>query len=196
VIASASAVVPPNRLMMSDAVMSQLFAENGNFVKRGFAACVIDSSYSFGHSIPVLDTGELLALLEARGIKNREIARVLGINDSRVTEIKKGERQVKLDEAAKLVRHFGLEQAQLAPLPAPVARLMILHVAQALGKKLDPDSPEMRELSADIEAFARFVADPQVRESVEASENFFRAMQLRSGAGREAPLESRRQTVR
>jgi predicted XRE-type DNA-binding protein len=176
--------------MICEAVMPRYFAENVNFVKQDFAASVIDSlSYSVKPD-PVLDTRELLALLEARGIKNREIAKALGVNDSRVTEIKKGQRQVKLDEAATLVRTFGLEQNRLEPLHPRMSRLLVQYVAAALGKKLDPETPESREVIATVEAFSRFVADPQVRGSVEAADNFFRAMMLRSQVGSEDQPET------
>lgn len=181
--ARATADVPPSVSMICETVMAQRFTKNVNFVKRDVAPSVMDSANYFGKADGVLNTKELLALLEARGVKNREIARALGINDSRVTEIKKGTRQVKLDEAATLVRAFGLQQDRLAPVHPRMSRLLVQYVAGAVGRKLDPESPQMRELVADIEAFSRFVADPQVRDSVEAAEAFFRAMHLRSQAG-------------
>jgi hypothetical protein len=131
----------------------------------------------------VLDTDRLLAELDNRNIRNVDIARVLDLPDSRIPEIRKKKRAIKLDEAAKLVEAFGLEQnPPVAALGPQVARLMVQHFAVRMGVKVDWDSPQARELLGDLEAFGRFVADPQVRESIEASEMFFRAMQLRPQA--------------
>lgn len=139
----------------------------------------------------MLDTDELLAALKARNIRNIDMARTLDLPDSRIPEIRDKRRKLTLDEGAKLVRAFGLEQAQaVVPVPQPVTRLMILYIAQMVGRPLDPDSTEMAELIADIQAFARFVADPQVRDSAEAAEGFFRAMQLRSRTASEDQSEN------
>src|SRR5213596_2430200 len=59
----------------------------------------------------VIDTDALLSQLKARGIRNVDIARVLGLPDSRVPEIRDKRRALKLDEGAKLVQAFGLESA-------------------------------------------------------------------------------------
>lgn len=193
----ASADVPPNLSMMSAAVMPPCFAENGSRCQVIFAAFANASGCGIRQNDDVLDTQELIARLEARGVKNREVARVLGINDSRVTEIKKGQRSVKLDEAAKLVKEFRLDEGpKLVPLPPAIWRLVGHHIVATLGLSLEQDDPRLTELLADLEAFSRFVSDPQVRESIEAAEGFFRAMQLRPGAAVRGRSENDPQHIR
>lgn len=137
----------------------------------------------------MFDTEELLARLKQKGVKNVEIARALGLPDSRVPEIRRKDRALKLDEAVKLVRAFGLEQDQAAsPLPDPVLRLLVRYIASELSVPLDQNEARLAELTADLRAFAEFVADPKVRRSIDAAEGFFRAMHLRRPkAGAEAP---------
>lgn len=140
----------------------------------------------------MFDTDELLARLEQKGVKNIEIARALGLPDSRVPEIKRKDRSLKLDEAVKLVQAFGLEQDRSAvPLPPAVLRLVVQYVGMRLG------APEPRihslagELTEDLRAFSEFASDPKVRRSIEAAEGFFRAMLLRRpGVESEAQAES------
>jgi hypothetical protein len=126
----------------------------------------------------VLDTNELLARLEAKGVRNVDIARALDLPDTRVPEIKTKRRRLTLDEGAKLVRAFQLEQDSVAaPLPEPVLRLVVRYVAGQLGAR--PEDAQIEELAQDVRAFAAFVADPKVRRSVEAAEGFFEALRLR-----------------
>lgn len=128
----------------------------------------------------MMDTAELLARLEARGVRNVEIARTLDLPDSRVPEIKDRRRALKLDEAAKLVQAFGLEPDRAAPpLPPSVLRLVVRYIADELGVDIRGQEAHLSEIAEDVRAFAEFVADPKVRESTEAAETFFRAMKLR-----------------
>jgi hypothetical protein len=128
----------------------------------------------------MFDTDELLARLAYKKVKNADIARALGLPDSRVPEIKRKDRALKLDEAVKLVRAFGLEQDQAAvPLSAPVLRLLVRYIGSELGVNLEANEARLVELTEDIRAFAEFVADPKVRRSIDAAEGFFRAMHLR-----------------
>jgi hypothetical protein len=138
----------------------------------------------------VLDTDGLLALLEERGVRNVDIAKALGLPDSRVPEIKRKDRKLSLDEAVKLVRAFQLEQAlQAPPLPPAVTRLTVRYIAQELG--ISPDDSRLEELAEDLRAFSEFVADPKVRRSLDAAESFFQAMRLRRPKHvREAQLKS------
>jgi transcriptional regulator with XRE-family HTH domain len=130
----------------------------------------------------MLTTRELLDRLEQRGIKNHQVAKALGVSPSRVTEMRKGERAIKLDEAAKLVSDFGLEeppaQAKVSPLPAPIARLIVTYVAGEI-ERAEGESADLEDIAQDVRAFAEFVADPAVRESIDAAETFFQAMRLR-----------------
>jgi hypothetical protein len=126
----------------------------------------------------MLDTDELLARLEEKRIRNIDIAKVLGLPDSRVPEIRRKDRALKLDEGAKLVRAFGLEPSQVvAPLPPPILRLVIQYVALELGATANPSQVE--ELTEDLRAFAEFVTDPKVRRSLDAADGFFQAMRRR-----------------
>jgi cytochrome P450 len=136
----------------------------------------------------MLDTDELLARLEERGIRNVDIARTLGLPDSRVPEIKRKERALKLDEGAKLVRAFGLEQEPRAtPIPPQMIQLSVRYVAAMLGVPRERLEAQMGELTATLRAFSEFVSDPKVRRSIESAEGFFQAMLLRPRAESEAP---------
>lgn len=56
-------------------------------------------------------TGEqILARLDDAGVRKSQIARTLGIPDSRVAELYGGRRLLKLDEAVKLVEAYRLEE--------------------------------------------------------------------------------------
>ena len=152
-----------------------------NVCNSELAVCVIYPESCMGQRSRVLTTRELLERLEQRGIKNHQVAKALGVSPSRVTEMRKGERAIKLDEAAKLVAEFQLEEQQtqrVSPLPAPTARLVVAYVAAELG--LEAVNPlQVQEIAEDVRAFAEFVSDPAVRESLSAAETFFQAMRLR-----------------
>jgi hypothetical protein len=129
----------------------------------------------------MLTTRELLARLTDAGVKNGQIAKCLGVSPSRVTEMFAGTRRINLDEAVKLVAQFDLEEPpsrRASPLPAPIARLVVLYIAAELGA-LESNPAKVEALAQDVRAFAEFVTDPQVRESTEAAELFFQAMRLR-----------------
>jgi hypothetical protein len=180
--ALASCVSPPNASMIADAVMSGSISENRNSTQAEFAERVIASLSPCVHARGVLTTAELLARLTERGIRNSDIARALGVHPSRVTEMFKGDRTIKLDEAAKLVAEFGLESEpspRVSPLPGPVSALLVQHIASSLGRPLEEGSPQLQALTEDIRAFAEFVTDPKVRESIDLAMAFFQAMRLR-----------------
>lgn len=137
----------------------------------------------------MLDTDELLTRLDAKGVRNVDIARTLGLPDSRVPEIKRKERALKLDEAAKLVQAFELESNPPAtPLPPSVLRLAILYVGEQLGVSLHEQPQRVEELVKDIRAFSALVADPRIRGSAEAVEGFFHALRSRHSATEEEAL--------
>jgi hypothetical protein len=138
----------------------------------------------------VLDTKELLERLAEKGVKNVQIARALGLPDSRVPEIKSGKRALKLDEAVKLVRAFQLEEAREVPaVPVAVTRLLVRHVAERLQARASEDLLE--DVAQDLRAFGVFLADRRVRQSLEAAEGFFQALRYRRpGAEEEAPQGS------
>lgn len=174
----ASALVPPNLSMISEEVMPTMLTEKRNALQAAFPVCVIYAATRIVQANGMLTTGELLARLDERGVRNHEIAKCLNISPSRVTELRRGERAVKLDEAVKLAQAFELEQGHEArPLPLPMLRLAVLHVARRLG--VSPQEEAVADLAADLRAFSEFAAKMKVRESLEAAEIFFQAIQIR-----------------
>jgi predicted XRE-type DNA-binding protein len=135
----------------------------------------------------MITQGALVAQLQARiesgEITQGDVARVLGVSNSRMTELfKHGTYQLRLDQAVKLSEAFGLEQAPVqavTPLPAAIARLIVLYVAEELGFPIDEHPQTVAALAEDVRAFAELVADPKYRESLDAAEHFFRAMRVR-----------------
>jgi hypothetical protein len=188
--ALATVEVPPSLLMMSDAVIKTGITENRKSAQGDFANCVIYPFAAVGQIRNVLDTQELLRLLNERKIPNGEIARALNLNPSRITELKKGERRLLLDEAVKLVQAFELEPApQASPIPHSIMRLVVRHVADRLRCPLE--EPLLEDVAEDLRAFSEFAASPRVRRSIDAAEAFFAAMRLRRPeVEQEAPTES------
>jgi hypothetical protein len=131
----------------------------------------------------VLDRSELLTRLnekiDAKQVRNVDVAKALDLPSSRIPELLRGERKLYYDEGVKLIEAFGLEPSPLGPLPPATVRLVVRHLAEELGVPLQEDDPRLREIVADLQAFARFVANPQVRESIAAAEHFFAAMKVR-----------------
>lgn len=157
---------------------------------RANTKLAVDSYAADCNATGVMNTTQLLARLKDVGARNVDMARVLGIPDSRIAEIRAGKRQVKLDEAAKLVEFYKLEEAgTITPLTTPIARLLVLHVANSVQADL-PDEA-IADLAADLRAFATFVSDPQVRDSVQAADGFLQALRIRRKAPRAAPQEQR-----
>jgi hypothetical protein len=160
--------------MISDAVIGSAYC-NRRQSSIGITNCVVERGYDSASLARVMNTDELLARLE--GVRNVDIAKALGLPDSRVPEIRKKQRRLTLDEGATLVRAFGLERDSAAtPLPDPVLRLVVQYVALRMGV------PEQRirslsdDVTADLRAFSEFVSDPKVRRSIEAAEGYFQAL--------------------
>ena len=137
----------------------------------------------------MIDTDELLARLEAKKVRNVDIARALGLPDSRIPEIKKKERKLSFDEGATLVRVFELEPAQAAQaLPISMLRLAVRHIARSLDT--DPSDERVAALAADLRAFLRYAATPRALGSEQATRAFFEALLLRQeDREEEAPQE-------
>lgn len=130
----------------------------------------------------MLTGDQILARLKDAGVRKSEIAKALAIPDSRVAELYSGKRLLKLAEAVKLVDKYELEsgaESAFTPLTQPVARLLVQHVALEVGAELAPDSPEVTELAQDLRAFALFVSDPRVRDSIQAADGFLHGIRLR-----------------
>ena len=140
--------------------------------------CVVAPSYALRQPRTMLTTDELLARLEQKKIRNVDIARALGLPDSRVPEIRKKTRKLSLDEGARLAQVFALEQTPPASsLPPSIARLVVRYIATEL--RAAQDEARLEEIAEDVRAFSAFVADPNIRSSVAAAETFFQAMRLR-----------------
>lgn len=128
----------------------------------------------------MLSADELLAALRERGVKNAEIAELLDLPSSRVSELFSGKRRLQLDEAKKLVERYQLED-RVNPLSLPIARLLVLYGADALDVDIAPDDPRVEELARDFRAFSMFANDPRVRESEEVVQAFFQGLRLAPG---------------
>jgi hypothetical protein len=135
----------------------------------------------------MLTKGELLAALAAKGVSNADIGRALKLPSSRVSEILRATpgkettlkaRDISYDEGVRLAQAFLPElDRQAPPLPVPVLRLLVLHIARELGCAVSQE--QLGELAEDLRAFSEYASDPKVRGNAEASEAFFRALQLR-----------------
>lgn len=170
--------------MISETVTQPALPKNGSLGNSQLPLCVVYGPTVNRQPGRVITTKELLGRLRDKGVKNVEIARTLGITASRVTELYDGMRALKLDEAAKLVDAFDLEDEQsssrrVSPLPPPVSRLVVQHIAAELGRPLEEESQQLADLGEDLRAFAEFVTDPKVRESIELAATFFQALRLR-----------------
>jgi hypothetical protein len=169
--------------------------------------CVLAASYECRHPAAVLTKKELLTELEARAKARKgtytEIGHILGVPSSRVSEIFNAirdggatQRELAYDEGVKLIAAFGLEQNPAAsPLPASILRLAIRHVAQAL--RVQAPEAQIAELAEDLRAFSEFASDPKHRQSIDAAEGFFQALQIRRPRPEEeAPQRSDLQNAR
>lgn len=157
-------------------------SENRNCVQGVLTRPVIYPNETVSQMTAVFTTDQLLARLSERGIRNSAVAQVLQVHPSRVTEMRKGLRSIKLDEAARLVEAFDLEAPPSRPapaLPAPVARLLVRYIAAELGFPLEEASHQLAELAEDVRAFVEYAGNQKGRGSVEATEAFFEALRLR-----------------
>jgi hypothetical protein len=180
--ASAKAVVPPNSLMISETSMPHICA-NRKDGQEPIAESVIYGPETPWHSKRMINTSELLEMLRQQGIPKGKIAKALGINPSRITDLFDRKRKLSLDEAVILMEAFDLEEPQPAPVaspvPAQVTRLIVQYVAQELGCPLEDNEALIEDLSQDVRAFSELVVDPRYRHNIEAAEAFFQAMRLR-----------------
>lgn len=181
-----TAVTPPSSLMMSCAVMAPDYAIRSTDVNT-ITNVGVDGRYDSVQLSPVFTKTELLAALVAHGVSNAQIGEVLGLPSSRVSEIMRATpgkdttlkpRELTYDEGVKLAQAFLPELGQQAtPLPLPICRLIVLHIARKLHTSVGEE--QLAELAEDLRAFSEYAADPKVRGSVEASEGFFRALSIR-----------------
>ena len=139
----------------------------------GKTISVVDGRSAFNHSSQMLGTQQLLAALEAGGVAQADMARVLRLPSSRISEMYAGKRQIKLDEAKRLVEAFGLEGASAAPpINEQTARLLVLHVANRLQVRLSPEDDLVQDLARDFQAFSKFARAHLPSPSPEATSGF------------------------
>lgn len=201
----ASAEVPPNLSMMSEAVMAPTLAENASRSQQEIAFLINAPCGRISHKRPVLGSIDILRELDGRGVDRKEIAAALEIDAGAVTRLfyalvedpPQKPRKLQHDEAVKLVEKYRLEQApQAAVLPASVWRLVAHHASLRLGLSLEEDDERVRDVAADLAAFSRFVRNPRVQGSVEAAQHFFDAMQSSREVGLADQPENDPQPVR
>lgn len=136
-----------------------------------------DSQQTFA----MLSSGELLARLTGRKIKQKAIADVLGIDQPGVSRMLDGRRTISLDEGKKLVEAFDLEDEDemvRRGLSSPVARRVARHAAASLGIDIADGDGRLDQLAEDLSAFAVFIAMPGARDSVERTDAFFQALEV------------------
>lgn len=156
----------------------------------------------------VLTTLEIIERLEAKGVTNAEIARLLKIAPSRVKGIKdlargnvqvnhtgkpRGEsRNLRHEEAVKLVHHYGIEDVPRLP-PSPLtiraARVFVGWLARQMGAELSDEL--LATLAGDLAGYVAFAALPEHRDAIRDLENNLQAAELRRLAQEEDPPEDR-----
>lgn len=181
---------------MSDAVMASMLALSASGSQGSIAVLFNAWQKSLRHKARVLGSKEILDELARRKVERSEIAEVLGIHPSQVTrlyETDKKPRQLKHDEAVKLVARYGLETPpQASSLPWAVWRVVAHHASLRLGLSLDENDPRLQAVASDLAAFSRFVRNPRVQGTLEAAQHFFLSME---SARPEAELADRSETT-
>lgn len=96
---------------------------------------VIDGALRFPHGVPMVTHDEILAELLARladkRVKGADIARLLGIPPSRVTDIKNGGRRIQQDEMPVLAEFFGMGEVEGAKPETNVVWVPVIGIAAA-----------------------------------------------------------------
>ncbi len=126
----------------------------------------------------------LMIALRERGVKQEEIARVLGIAQANVSKLynsvsKTGKpRKLSYDEGVALINAFGLDpqndSAPIEPMSVPVARLAVQYVAQQLGVRIDPDDQRVEDLARDIQAYSELAAASQIGDNLDEARGWLR----------------------
>jgi len=170
--------------MISSALIMRARYEKRNSDASPIPTTVVESNAKLLHAVRMFDTETLLEMLKARGIKNADIARAVGLPSPRITEMFNRTRKINLDEAKRIVEAFRLDEPEQSdPLSEGVARLLALHVANRVGRPLLPEDGTVQELAEDLQAFARFAWHRRTHLTAEATQGFF--------AGRTSGLPSR-----
>lgn len=172
---------------MSETVMPKAVTEKRKDPQEEFPGVVIYPQVNSSHARGMMTQGEIVAQLDRRikagEITQGDVAKVLGVANSRMTELfKHGTYQLRVDQAVKLVDEFRIESEQapqVAPIPAAIARFVVQYVAEELGFPVEEHQQLVAELAEDVRAFSELVVDPKYRESLNAAEHFFQAMRVR-----------------
>ena len=192
----ARAEVPPNLSTISDAVMASSLAKSASESQALIANLSNAVLNALRQNAPMLGSKEILSALEDKGVPRKEIADVLKVDPSQITRLygdnpNQKPRKLTHDEAVILATKYELESDQgPKPLPPAVWRLVANRIAIRLQLPLREDDPRLQELVRDLAAFSRFVRNRQVQGLVEATENFFDAIDSR----REPEEADRRET--
>lgn len=83
----------------------------------------------------------------------------------------------KLREAYPDFPGWGGPEQSPSPASRPILRLAVLHIAAAFGER-NPQPELVADLTEDLAVFVRASTDPLLTESADASEGFFRAVQM------------------
>src|SRR5215217_5020321 len=82
----------------------------------------------------MLSSDKLLKRLREREIRNADIARLLELDPSTITQMMNGKRRILLDVGKRLTEAFSLEDEPETPaISRDVARLLVRHGALAFG---------------------------------------------------------------
>lgn len=109
------------------------------------------------HNTRMISHAELVDVLsrklESKETSQAKISRIIGVPTSRVAEIfkpaeGKTPRQIKLDEAKKLVEHFGISEGPTIPPPVPVSGEAVQPLLEAILTVAPSGSPSEASLKA------------------------------------------------
>lgn len=118
-----------------------------------------------------MDQAAIIAALEARGLRQVDVCKTLGLTSSRVHEIYAGRRKITLSEAVKLITTHGLDGVDRAATESPNSTVLF-HLLRAILRR--SQKPETVESTARVTAEAlayglELVArNPAIRENADA----------------------------
>jgi hypothetical protein len=117
----------------------------------------------------MLSTETILAALEERGIKNKDIERVTGLGPVEVSRLRTGKRRLLFDEGAALMQAFDLLTPTSAPAP-DVLQMLVKHLAAALRSGASDEI--VRDAAVELGAALTFLQTSELRNSPEALHGF------------------------
>lgn len=114
--------------MKSFTVMGEYYEKRNVMTSPFMPIPVIYQNRPNAHLLPMLEKRALLDRVESKAKSRAEMARVLGLSASRVTEMFKGERDLSYSEARTLCQHYKVDMGEsvnaetLAPILAACLR--------------------------------------------------------------------------